>query len=78
MDSRQHLSGGFNLETMESTQDYDAPHTIAFSVDQENTNKWAGIIGFNLNVNKHFSTALEYTGLIGDREQLILMVNGRF
>ena len=50
IDIRQHLSGGFNLETMESTQEYDAPHTIAFSVDQESTNKWAGIIGFNLEV----------------------------
>lgn len=78
MDTNQTIKGGFNLETMESTTDFDTPHTIAFEVHQENTNKWGGIVGFNLNVNKHLSTAMEYTGIIGDRRQLILMVNGRF
>lgn len=78
MDIDQTIKGGFNLETMEASKDFDSPHTIAFEVHQENTDKWAGIIGFNLNVNKHLSTAMEYTGLIGDRRQLILMVNGRF
>lgn len=78
MDTRQTISGGFNLETMEATQNFDAPHTIAFKVDQENTEKWAGILGFNFNINKHLSAAMEYTGVVGDRRQLILMVNGRF
>ncbi|MCF7353516.1 outer membrane beta-barrel protein [Vibrio sp. CK2-1] len=78
MDINQTLKGGFNLETMEASQDFDAPHTIAFEVHQENTDKWGGIVGFNVNVNKHLSAAMEYTGIIGDRRQLILMVNGRF
>lgn len=78
MDTNQVLKGGFNLETMEASQDFDAPHTIAFEVHQENTDKWGGILGFNVNVNKHLSAAMEYTGIIGDRRQLILMVNGRF
>ncbi|WP_141705948.1 outer membrane beta-barrel protein [Vibrio rumoiensis] len=78
MDTRQTISGGFNLETMEATKDFDAPHTIAFEVEQENTNKWAGILGFNLSLNKHLSAAMEYTGIVGDRTQLILMINGRF
>lgn len=78
MDSNQTISGGFNLETMEATQDFDAPHTIAFEVHQENTEKWAGILGANFTVNKHLSAAMEYTGVVGDRRQLIIMVNGRF
>ena len=78
MDTNQVLKGGFNLETMEASQDFDAPHTIAFEVHQENTDKWGGILGFNVNVNKHLSAAMEYTGIIGDCRQLILMVNGRF
>ncbi|WP_105902817.1 hypothetical protein [Vibrio gangliei] len=78
MDIQQTIKGGFNLETMESTQDYDAPHTISFDVHQENKDKYAGILGFNVNVNKYFSAAMEYTGVIGDRRQFILMVNGRF
>lgn len=78
MDINQTLKGGFNLETMEASQDFDAPHTIAFEVHQENTDKWGGILGFNLNVNKHLSAAMEYTGVVGDRRQLVLMVNGRF
>ncbi|SJN30003.1 hypothetical protein FM109_09460 [Vibrio casei] len=78
MDIDQTITGGFNLEEMTATQDYDAPHTIAFSVHQENADKWAGIMGLNLTVNKHLSAAMEYTGVVGDRRQLILMVNGRF
>lgn len=78
MDTDQTITGGFNLETMEASKDFDNPHTIAFSVHQQNTEKWAGILGMNFNVNKHLSAAMEYTGIIGDRRQLILMVNGRF
>ena len=78
MDSNQTISGGFNLETMEASRDFDSPHTIAFKVDQENTDKWGGILGVNFNINKHLSSAIEYTGVVGDRRQMILMVNGRF
>ncbi|MGO2507381.1 MAG: autotransporter outer membrane beta-barrel domain-containing protein [Vibrio hibernica] len=77
MDINQTLSGGY-VPGDTTSPDQDRDGAILFQVDQENAEKWAGIVGFNVNINKHFSTAFEASGISGDRRQFLMMLNGRF
>lgn len=77
MDINQTLSGGY-VPGDKASPDQDRDGAILFQVDQENAEKWAGIVGFNVNINEHFSTAFEASGISSDRRQFLMMFNGRF
>lgn len=51
---------------------------VDYKIKQDNTTKWAGIVGANLNINRYWSLGVEYTGFVGDREQFIMNFNRRF
>ncbi len=77
MDINQTLSGGY-VPGDKASPDQDRDGAILFQVDQENAEKWAGIVGFNVNINEHFSTAFEASEISSDRRQFLMMFNGRF
>ncbi|OEF30004.1 hypothetical protein [Vibrio rumoiensis] len=78
MDINQTISGGYTPGEG-AGKDEAGPKTLNFSVDQENEDKWAGIMGVNLSLNKSLSLAMEHTGYKSDsRKQTLVLLNGRF
>ena len=77
MQTKQTISGSYKPGGT-AVPDQNQAGAISFQVDQQNQNPWAGVIGFNLNINQYFSAAFESSGIAGDRNQYVVMVNGRF
>jgi hypothetical protein len=48
--------------------------TIDYTVEQENKDPWNALVGFNWDINKHVSWAVEYNGFIGSRDAFITSV----
>lgn len=77
MQTKQTISGSYKPGGT-AVPDQDQERAISFQVDQQNQSPWTGVIGFNLNINQYFSAAFESSGIAGDRNQYVIMVNGRF
>jgi lipid-binding SYLF domain-containing protein len=52
--------------------------TIDYTVDQKNKDQWNIVAGFNWEINRHLSWAVEYNGFTGSREQWVTSFNVRF
>jgi hypothetical protein len=54
--------------------------TIEFDyiIDQENKDKWNALLGFNWDINKRLSWALEYDGFTGSREAFITSFSWKY
>lgn len=52
--------------------------TIDYTVDQSNKDPWAGVVGFNWDINGVWSIQAEYNGFFGTRDAVIASVNWRF
>jgi hypothetical protein len=51
---------------------------IDYTIDQENEDEWAALLGFNWDINRRFSWAAEYNGFVGSREAFITSVVWRY
>ena len=49
-----------------------------FIIDQKNKDNWNALIGFNWDINRHFSWAAEYDGFTGSRDAIISSIVWRF
>lgn len=77
MQTKQTISGSYKPgET--AVPDQNQADAISFQVAQQNESPWAGVIGFNINLNQYFSAAFENSGVAGNRNQYVIMLNGRF
>jgi len=56
----------------------DTDTTIDYTIDQSNTDKWAGILGANWDITRRWSVMVEYNGFFGSRESLFAAVGWRF
>ena len=56
----------------------DTDTTIDYTIDQSNTDKWAGILGANWDITRRWSVMVEYNGFFGSRESLFASVGWRF
>jgi opacity protein-like surface antigen len=52
--------------------------TIDYTVDQENKDKWAGIVGANWDISSRWALQAEYEGFRGSRESIIASLGWRF
>mgnify|MGYP001825079509 CR=1 FL=1 len=52
--------------------------TIDYTVDQSNSDPWAGLVGANWDINSRWSLQLEYNGFVGSRESVIASLGWRF
>lgn len=52
--------------------------TIDYTVDQSNSDPWAGLAGANWDINGRWSLQAEYTGFTGSRESWIASLTWRF
>ncbi|MBD1574660.1 hypothetical protein HC725_15485 [Vibrio sp. S17_S38] len=77
MQTKQTISGSYKPGDT-AVPDQDQAGAISFQVDQQNQSPWTGVVGFNININQYFSAAFESSGIAGDRNQYVIMVNGRF
>lgn len=50
---------------------------IDYEIDQVNTDAWNLVTGFNWDLNRHLSWALEYNGYIGSREAFVTSLTWR-
>jgi hypothetical protein len=72
LDSELIITGSYNYKIAE--EDF----RLEYKVKQENSNKWAGLVGANITFNRYWSWAFEYVGFTDDREQFITNLNRRF
>ncbi len=78
------FAGGNYLESeLEISGTYRVPVgdeelTFDYTVQQKNKDAWNLLVGFNWDINKQFSWALEYDGFIGTREAIIASLSWRF
>ena len=75
--------GGSYLDsdlTITGTEVLPGPGGLAvdYKIDQRNKDKWAGIVGGNMDFNKRISLAVEYHGFTGSRESIIASLSTRF
>lgn len=75
--------GGAYLDssiTITGTQIMPGPVELAvdYTIDQDNEEKWAGVVGANLDFTKRVSLALEYHGFTDSRESFIASFSTRF
>lgn len=52
----------------------DALLTVDYTIEQQNTDRWNTLLGFNWDINKHLSWAAEYNGFTGSREAFITSI----
>jgi hypothetical protein len=52
--------------------------SIDYIIEQENTDKWNGVVGFNWDITRNWSVAAEYNGFIGSREAYIASLTWRY
>ncbi len=67
-----YLEADLTVEGQVSTPD--GLLTIDYTVEQQNTDRWNALLGFNWDINKHLSWAAEYNGFTGSREAFITSV----
>ena len=48
--------------------------TIDYTIEQENKDPWNALVGFNWDINKRVSWAVEYNGFVGSRDAFITSV----
>ena len=74
--------GGNYLDTkLTVTGSYTFPGeklTVDYVIDQENKDKWNGVIGANWDIDSHWSVICEYNGFFGSREAFIGSLVWRF
>jgi hypothetical protein len=56
----------------------DVDLTLDYTIDQDNTDPWNLLLGFNWDVSKRWSWTLEYDGFTGSRTAFITAINIRF
>lgn len=52
--------------------------SIDYIIEQENTGKWNGVIGFNWDITRRWSLAAEYNGFFGSRKAYIASLTWRY
>ncbi len=52
--------------------------TIDYMIDQENSDLWNLLVGFNWDVGKRLAWSLEYDGFVGSREAVITTLSWRY
>jgi hypothetical protein len=56
----------------------DEDFTIDYTIDQQNKDTWNAVLGFNWDINSHWSVQAEYNGFIGSRDSWMGSVSWRF
>jgi hypothetical protein len=51
---------------------------IDYTIEQENKDKWNGVVGFNWDINRRFSWSAEYNGFTGSRDAFVSTVGWKF
>ncbi len=52
--------------------------SLEYTIDQDNKDKWAAIVGANWDINRRWSLQAEYNGFVGSRETWMASVSWRF